>query len=292
MSMQTPESVVAKVKVAAIQAASKMGDIDANIASFTELVTTAANEGAKIIVLPEACITGYSSQDFKTSWCVPNRSDDFLRKSRFKPLNPEKYALFHNIETNKILQHFTKLSKNLQIYLTVPYIEKFKNPKKDPTKQNPDDSKGSLDSDDTSESDQTNEKNEIESKQTETDSKTDEKAKDSTKKKKEKNRKNKKKKVNSYFAWNEYLYYNSVSLINPKGEIVGHYRKTNLWPSYDNAWATPGSNIVTVDTEYGKIGLGICFDIHKILRMFFLLIFLVFFLFYSIVDLSNIFCLV
>ncbi|ETN97232.1 Nitrilase/cyanide hydratase and apolipoprotein N-acyltransferase, partial [Reticulomyxa filosa] len=68
-----------------------------------------------------------------------------------------------------------------------------------------------------------------------------------------------------YFPYHEWTFYNSVSLINPKGDVIAHYRKTNLWPYYDFAWCTYGKDIVTAETEYGKVGLGICFDVHKIL---------------------------
>ena len=125
-----------KVKVAAIQAPSILGDIDANIRSFSKQIIVAATNGAKIIVLPEACITGYASQDFHVSWCIPNRYNSHLNKARFKPLNPEEYAQFNDIKTNKILKHFTQLCKKYQIYLTVPYIEKMQNPKPNP-KPNP-----------------------------------------------------------------------------------------------------------------------------------------------------------
>ena len=58
---------------------------------------------------------------------------------------------------------------------------------------------------------------------------------------------------------------NSTVKKNNKNNKKKH-RKINLWPYYDNPWATPGGGIVTVDTEYGKLGLGVCYDIHKILR--------------------------
>ena len=57
------------VKVASIQAPSVFKDTQANIKLFTTLIKEAASKGAKFIVLPEAAITGYASQDFKHS-CV------------------------------------------------------------------------------------------------------------------------------------------------------------------------------------------------------------------------------
>ena len=217
---ESKEEVIGKVKVAAIQASSLFGDIDANTASFSKHVAIAAENGAKFIVLPEASISGYASQDFEQSWCLPNRCDQkYFKQNRFKPNDPSNVALPKELDSNQMLQHFCKLCKKLKVYLTVPFIEKAKNNKEKPN---------------------------------------DEEAKDVEK---------------HPFPWNDYLYFNSVSLIDPNGNIVGHYRKTHLWPDYDNAWATVGDEIVTVDTEYGKVGLGICFDVHKILRMFILFMF-------------------
>src|SRR2546423_1698675 len=58
----------ATVKVAAIQCSSVLGDVEGNRNKLTALVTEAAAAGAKIIVLPEAAVTGYLSQDLKTNW--------------------------------------------------------------------------------------------------------------------------------------------------------------------------------------------------------------------------------
>ena len=62
------------VKVAAIQASSNFADVSSNIAKFTLLVEEAAQNGAKIIVLPEAALTGYTSQDFKMNWKSKGRT--------------------------------------------------------------------------------------------------------------------------------------------------------------------------------------------------------------------------
>src|SRR3954470_23043324 len=60
-----------KVKVAAVQCSSDLGDVEGNRKKLTALVEEAATHGAKIIVLPEAAITGYLSQDLKTNWQLP-----------------------------------------------------------------------------------------------------------------------------------------------------------------------------------------------------------------------------
>jgi predicted amidohydrolase len=61
-------------------------------------------------------------------------------------------------------------------------------------------------------------------------------------------------------------YFNSVCLAAPDGRLVTHYRKLNPWPPTEQSWATPGDRrLATYDTEYGRIGIAICYDIHTIL---------------------------
>lgn len=62
-------------------------------------------------------------------------------------------------------------------------------------------------------------------------------------------------------------YFNTVCLANPAGKLVAHYRKLNPWPFPEKSWATPGDHgLQTYDTEYGRVGLAICFDIHFVLE--------------------------
>ena len=64
-------------------------------------------------------------------------------------------------------------------------------------------------------------------------------------------------------------YFNTVCLANPQGELAAHYRKLTPWPYPEKSWATPGDRgVQTCDTEYGRVGLGICFDIHTILEKY------------------------
>ena len=64
-------------------------------------------------------------------------------------------------------------------------------------------------------------------------------------------------------------YFNTVCLAAPDGRLVAHYRKLNPWPFPEKSWATPGDRgIQTFDTEYGRVGLAICFDIHTILERY------------------------
>ena len=70
---QAPATRPATVQVAAVQCPSDLGDVAANRIRLTALVEQAAAHGAKIIVLPEASITGYLSQDLKTNWHVAGK---------------------------------------------------------------------------------------------------------------------------------------------------------------------------------------------------------------------------
>jgi predicted amidohydrolase len=63
--------------------------------------------------------------------------------------------------------------------------------------------------------------------------------------------------------------FNTVCLVSPKGEIVAHYRKLTPWPRPEKSWATPGDRGVQIyDSEYGRMGLAICYDIHTILEKY------------------------
>jgi len=64
-------------------------------------------------------------------------------------------------------------------------------------------------------------------------------------------------------------FFNTVCLASPTGELVAHYRKLNPWPRPEKSWATVGDRgIQTYDTEYGRVGLAICYDIHTILELY------------------------
>ncbi|WP_407270506.1 carbon-nitrogen hydrolase family protein [Radiobacillus sp. PE A8.2] len=74
------------------------------------------------------------------------------------------------------------------------------------------------------------------------------------------------KELNLYavFTWPELkddgLVYNSASLISNTGDIVGIYRKVHLYDE-EKLVFTPGERFKAFDTELGKIGLIICFDL-------------------------------
>ena len=71
------------------------------------------------------------------------------------------------------------------------------------------------------------------------------------------------------------VFYNAVSLVGPSsgdrdGSALAHYRKNCPWPYPEKSWATPGEGVdgAIFDTEYGRVGMAICFDIHTILRKY------------------------
>lgn len=182
----------ATVKVAAVQCSSDLGDTAGNTKKLTKLVKEAAKNGAKIVVLPETSITGYLSQDLKTNWHLKG----WPIEKQFAGKDPAAHA---ETMDGQSVKHFAALAKELDIYLTIPFLEV------EPAKKKGNDPK----------------------------------------------------------------YFNTVCLANPKGEVVAHYRKLTPWPHPEKSWATAGDRgVQTYDTEYGTVGLGICFDIHTILEKY------------------------
>jgi predicted amidohydrolase len=187
------------VKVAAVQCSSVFGDVEGNRKKLTALVTEAAGEGAKIIVLPEAAITGYLSQDLKTNW----RLKGWPIEAEFHGKDPLPFA---ETVPGPSTSHFCELAKRLQVYITVPLIEKA------PTEMTDRNSPGKASAP---------------------------------------------------------RLFNTVCLVSPKGEIVAHYRKLTPWPRPEKSWATAGDRGVQFyDSEYGRMGLAICYDIHTILEKY------------------------
>jgi predicted amidohydrolase len=166
-----------------------MGDPEANREKLTSLVREAAGNGAKIVVLPEAAISGYLSQDLRVNWHAPG-----------KPLEPAFTGWDPELAAEPVpgpyTEHFAALADELDIYLTIPFVE---------------------------------EAGPIEAR----------------------------------------IYYNTVCLASPDGEIVAHYRKLNPWDHAEKSWAEEGDlGLVTADTEYGRVGMAICYDIHTILKRY------------------------
>lgn len=62
-------------------------------------------------------------------------------------------------------------------------------------------------------------------------------------------------------------FFNTQVLLNPRGAIIAHHRKKCLWPPGDASWASEGDlPVQVVDTEFGRIGLMICYDLHALPR--------------------------
>lgn len=58
--------------------------------------------------------------------------------------------------------------------------------------------------------------------------------------------------------------YNTSVLLNPKGEVIAFYRKIHLYGygSDETKILAPGSQVVTVQTELGIMGLATCYDLR------------------------------
>jgi len=104
------------IKVAAVQFISDFGRPQANRRRLEPFIRKAAAAGAKIVVLPEAAITGYTSTDLKTTWQVGGRvmSEGLIGTS------PKRLAETVPGESTTI---FCKIAKELNIYLTIPLVE-------------------------------------------------------------------------------------------------------------------------------------------------------------------------
>jgi predicted amidohydrolase len=188
------------VKVAAVQCSSDLGAVEANRAKLTALCEEAAGKGAKIIVLPEAAVTGYLSQDLRTNW----RLKGWPIEGVFHGKDPLPFA---ETVPGPSTDQFAALAKRLGVYITVPLVEIDRTAV--PTS------------------------------------------------------------ADAAAERNKPRLFNTVCLVSPKGEVVAHYRKLTPWPHPEKSWATPGDRGVQVyDTEYGRVGLAICFDIHTILPQY------------------------
>ncbi len=59
-------------------------------------------------------------------------------------------------------------------------------------------------------------------------------------------------------------FYNSAFLLNPKGEILGSYRKIHLFScqSQEAEILAPGTSATVTPTEFGNFGLATCYDLR------------------------------
>ena len=56
--------------------------------------------------------------------------------------------------------------------------------------------------------------------------------------------------------------YNTAVLLGRDGKLVGKYRKTHLPREEWEAGITPGNDYPVFDTDFGKVGLMICWDVQ------------------------------
>lgn len=65
------------------------------------------------------------------------------------------------------------------------------------------------------------------------------------------------------FSLNEreaHLVFNTAVLINPRGEVIGKYRKVCLPHGEVVAGVAPGAEFPVIDTDLGKVGMMVCYD--------------------------------
>lgn len=55
------------------------------------------------------------------------------------------------------------------------------------------------------------------------------------------------------------LFYNTAVLLSPRGELVGKYQKTHL-PPVERLQLTAGNNFPVFETDIGRVGMLICYD--------------------------------
>ncbi len=117
-SAEPPQAIPpATVQVASIQMASVMGDVPANLARAEGLIRRAASEGAVFVVLPEAAVSGYLSQDLSQNWMVPG----WPLAVNFEGVDVARVAeTVPGPSTHRLAQ----LADELDIYLTIPLVER------------------------------------------------------------------------------------------------------------------------------------------------------------------------
>ena len=113
---KTVDPLPKTVRVAAVQFISQWAKPTENRKALEPLVREAAGHGAKIVVLPEAAISGYMSHDIGTTWQVDQRP----LSVGLEGISPKAVAESVPGESTKV---FGALAKELGIYLTVPIVE-------------------------------------------------------------------------------------------------------------------------------------------------------------------------
>lgn len=104
------------VLVAVVQTVSVFGDPERNRGRLKQLVENAAMNGARIIVLPEAAVTGYLSPDLKVTWQVDERPTS-------KGLTGGDPSSVAEPVPGPSTIFFSDVSRKWGVYLTVPLVE-------------------------------------------------------------------------------------------------------------------------------------------------------------------------
>jgi len=115
-SAAEPADAAQTVRVAAVQFISQWGKPAENRKGLEPLVRQAAKHGARIVVLPETAITGYTSHDLRRTWQV----DKQAVTEGLQGVSPKDVAEEVPGESTRA---FGALAKELGIYLTVPFLE-------------------------------------------------------------------------------------------------------------------------------------------------------------------------
>jgi predicted amidohydrolase len=105
-----------RMKVAAIQMHSALGDLDANGDRIEQLTRQAASAGASLIVTPECALSGYASDDLLTIWQAPSR----MATTRQRGLDVLDIAI---AEQDEHIARFRDLCSSLGIRLLLSFIE-------------------------------------------------------------------------------------------------------------------------------------------------------------------------
>ncbi len=66
--------------------------------------------------------------------------------------------------------------------------------------------------------------------------------------------------VLSLYEREKHLVYNTAVLLGPDGKLIGKYRKTCLPHGEVEKGVAPGSDYPVFDTQFGKVGLMVCYD--------------------------------
>ena len=109
---KTVEKQRKTVKTAALQYYSRMGDKEYNWKLFKKLAGEASKNGAKVVVLPEAAVTGYMDPGKDITWTTAKTTEYEL-------------SIQGNAETvnGNFIKKYIALADELNVYLTIPFVE-------------------------------------------------------------------------------------------------------------------------------------------------------------------------